>query len=85
MKKKEKRKSLCPWSPAHYRIQVQGLVPEGCAEMFYGMQIMSNENTNQVAVTSLSGRVIDQSELMGVLNSLAEIQLPILSVECIDL
>lgn len=84
MQKTTKRKFLRPWSPAHYRIHVQGLVPEGCAEIFYGMQITSSGNTDLSTVTCLSGRIADQSELMGVLNSLAEMQLSILSVECID-
>lgn len=39
---------------------------------------------DQAPVTTLNGQVSDQAELMGVLNSLYELRLPLLFVELID-
>ena len=35
-------------------------------------------------VTTLSGQLLDQSGLLGVLNTLHDLRLPLLSVECED-
>ena len=45
------------------------------------MRITSRKRADQTTVTTLVGRVRDQAELTGVLNSLYEMHLPILSVE----
>ena len=45
------------------------------------MRIVAPNPKEQESVTTLEGRVRDQAELMGVLNSLYELHLPILSVE----
>ena len=81
MGKKTKRKPLRPWSQAHYRIEVQGEITESWADIFSGMQITTRKRADQIVITSLSGRVMDQAELTGILNNLAEIHLPILLVE----
>jgi len=81
MGEKPKREPLRPWSPAHYRIDVQGAMAEGWADIFSGMQITTQTRADRTVITSLSGLVMDQSELAGVLNSLLEIHLPILLVE----
>lgn len=75
------RKALRPWSPAHYRIEVQGVMAEGWKDIFTGMHIATRKEVDQTVITIISGQVADQSELTGVLNSLAEIHLPILLVE----
>ena len=38
----------------------------------------------EVPVTILSGRLLDQAGLLGVLNTLYDLRLPLLSVECED-
>ena len=81
MVKKTKRKPLRPWSPAHYRIEVQGEITDGWADYFSGMHITTRKREDQTVITLLSGRVMDQAELTGLLNNLAEIHLPILLVE----
>lgn len=72
---------LQPWLPATYRIKVEGLLDESWSDRFAGMQIASRNRADQSVVTCLIGRVMDQSELSGVLNSLVEMHLPILLVE----
>ena len=61
-------KHLKLWTPATYRIEVEGDLDESLSERLGGMRITV-------------GRVRDQAELTGVMNSLYELHLPILSVQ----
>ena len=81
---KTDKKPLHPWSQAHYRIEVQGSMADSWADIFPGMQITTRGKTHQTIITALSGPVIDQSELVGVLNNLVEMHLPILLVKQIS-
>ena len=61
----------------------------GCAAYSYrdylkpggGMTIEHGSDPNHYAVTTLTGRLVNQSALVGVLNALHDIGCPILSVE----
>ena len=66
---------------ATYRIEVQGRLDENWSGRLGGMRIALSSEAGRSSVTTLSGRVRDQAALMGVLNSLYELHLPILSVE----
>ena len=68
-------------TPAAYRIEVEGEVPESWFDRLGGMRITTRQRANQTTVTTLIGRVRDQAQLTEVLNSLYELHLPILSVE----
>ena len=81
MTDKQKRKYLKPWSPATYRIEVEGPLNESWADGFVGMIITTRKRPDKSIITCLNGRVMDQSHLMGMLDALAELHLPILSVE----
>ena len=70
-------------TPANYRIEVEGEVPESWSDRLGGMRISTRQRADQSTVTTLTGRVRDQAELSGVLNTLYELHLPILSVESI--
>jgi hypothetical protein len=72
------------WTPATYRIEVEGEVPESWSDRLGGMRITTRQSKNQSTVTTLTGRVRDQAELTGVLNTLYELHLPILSVENLE-
>jgi len=78
-------KHLKPWAPATYQIKVEGVLEESWSDQFGGMRIEVMKRKDQSSVTKLTGRLVDQSELTGVLNGLAEMHLPILSVECVSL
>jgi hypothetical protein len=67
--------------PGKYRIRVQGSLDESWSERLAGMTIISSSQESQAPVTTLVGRLRDQAELSGVLNSLYELHLPLLSVE----
>ncbi len=84
MSEKSKKEHLRPWEPATYRIEVEGLLEESWSDHFAGMRIRSRKRTDDTIVTCLTGRLMDQAELTGVLNGLAEFHLPILRVENID-
>lgn len=54
------------------------------SERLGGFVITSNEDTEYgSAVTTLEGSVIDQAALLGILNTLYELRLPLISVECV--
>ena len=70
--------------PAAYRIVVRGFLDETRSDRLAGMRITSESRGDQKPVSSLVGRLMDQAELSGVLNTLYEWHLPILSVEILD-
>ena len=78
----EKRVKL--WTPATYRIEVDGHIDESWSDRLAGMQITSRERADQTTVSTLVGRIRDQAELSGVLNSLYDLHLPILKVEVVN-
>ena len=81
MASKNNGEHLKLWTPATYCIKVAGHLDESWSDCLGGMRITMRRRTDQAAVTTLVGRMRDQAELMGVINSLYELHLPILSVE----
>ena len=69
------------WTPATYRIVVEGHLAESWSDRLAGLRIKTRQRADQSTVTTLTGRVRDQAELSGVLNSLYELHLSILKVE----
>ena len=67
--------------PALYEIVVQGSVSKELADRLGGLRLRSDAAVHGVLETSLSGRLADQAQLLGVLNALYEMRLPILRVE----
>ena len=70
-------------TPATYRIEVAGALDESWSDRLEGMIIKTRKRADQSTVTTLAGRMIDQAELAGVLNSLYELHLPILKVKVV--
>ncbi len=70
--------------PAIYRIRIQGKLDAGLSDRIGGMQITEVRGTKKGPETILVGRLVDQAALSGILNSLYELHLPVLSAECID-
>ena len=68
-------------SPATYRIGVQGCIPARWCDRLEGMTITEQSPEAELRVTTLSGELSDQAALAGVLNTLYELHLPVLSVE----
>ena len=68
--------------PGYYRIVVQGELDVADSDYFGGMNIRSTSRAGARApVTTLEGHLLDQSQLVGILNTLYDIHLPILEVE----
>ena len=65
---------------AMYKIKVQGELKESWSEKWQGMQINVERFQDKKQVSVLIGRINDQSELSGALNSLYEYNMTILSV-----
>ena len=79
------RKGLLSGMPARYRIQVQGYLDGTWSDRLGGLTIMVNsEPVNGAPATTLFGRLRDQTDLIGVLNTLYDLHLPLLSVEYLD-
>jgi|GEM_PF-1971430 len=71
-------------TPAVYRITVRGKLGEKLARHLDGLNLSEITGNGGSSLCVLVGRLIDQAALSGLLNSLYDLQLPILSVECID-
>ena len=66
----------------NYRIRVLGLLDESWSDRLGGLRITACSLKDQEGpVTELVGQVRDQAKLAGVLNSLYELHLTLLSVE----
>ena len=66
--------------PATYQINVQGRIDPKWSDRLAGMKIRNSLKQTNPAITTLDGEVSDQAALLGVLNSLYELHLPIISV-----
>jgi hypothetical protein len=67
--------------PAVCDIKVQGTLARHWSESLGGLSISVADEAGQ-PVTTLSGEVLDQAALMGVLSGLYGMGYPLLSVEC---
>ncbi len=63
---------------ATYQIQVQGCVPARWLDLFDGWQAVFDDEPGS---TTLTGHVVDQAALHGLLQALYAVGLPILSVQ----
>ena len=79
MEKYPQRVSLL--EPASYRIRIQGILDKNWSDYYRGMTIKHEGDPKRSAMSILTGRLADQSALIGVLNGLHDIGYPILSVE----
>ncbi len=67
--------------PAVYTICVQGRIDPSWSDRLEGMAIRPISNEGESLITTLEGEIIDQSALAGVLNTLYELHLPVISME----
>ena len=70
--------------PATYQITVQGMIDPDWSDRLAGMTIGLVREEACPPVTTLKGELSDQAALAGVLNTLYELHLPILSVLCLS-
>lgn len=67
-------------APGYYRIEVQGGLRGGWSDRFGAMQVLPVSGTNQ-GISVLQGCVSDQAELSGILNTLYELHMSLVSVQ----
>ena len=72
------------FEPARYRVCIMGYLETSWSEYCGGMTIEHASDPQFHAITLLTGRLIDQSALIGVLNALHDIGCPIISVEYVE-
>jgi hypothetical protein len=72
-------------SPVPYRILVQGRVASNWSERLQGMEISHTTSDTGIIVSTLTGELPDQTALAGVLNTIHELHLSVLSVECLKI
>ena len=77
------KKRVKLWTPVTYCIEVEGHLAESWSDCLAGMRITVCKRLDQTTATTLVGRLRDQAELSGVLNSLYDLHLPILKVEVV--
>jgi hypothetical protein len=70
-------------TPAHYRIAVQGGLDENWSATL-GMKVAVGRDREQHPVTTLTGEVLDQGMLLGVLNYVLDLGMPIILVQWLD-
>jgi len=71
-------------SPARYRICALGRIKESWADRLEGMAISAAADMEGETVCTLEGVLLDQGALVGVLNTLYELHLPVLLVNCLS-
>ena len=69
------------FEPASYRICIKGKVEKRLSDYFGGMAIEHASNPKRGAMSILTGLLPDETELVGILNSLYDFGYPLLSVE----
>jgi len=67
-----------------YRICVKGFLDDSWSERFSDMRISNHADGVISPLAALEGAVMDQTELIGVLNNLYEMHLPLVSVTLLD-
>ncbi len=66
-----------------YRILIRGTLDADWSDRLGGMTISATQLVDGASATTLIGELADQSALVGVLNTLHDLGLPLVSVECV--
>lgn len=83
MKRTSRDEHLTMGGAATYQIIVRGTIDPSWASRLAGMNITERRSDDEVN-TILVGRLTDQAALSGVLNTLYELHLPVVSADCLD-
>jgi hypothetical protein len=70
--------------PATYAIKVQGRLDAGWSAWFDGLTVSVVSGDGAPSITTLTGPVIDQVALHGLLARIRDLGLPLLSVQCLE-
>ena len=70
--------------PAVYKIKVQGEVKKSRTEKLHGLQINIERSPSRSPVSVLVGQINDQSALSGVMHTLYEMHMTVISVHMLS-
>ena len=70
---KEKEQGRPISYPAEYQIHIQGKLDSSWSSRLAGMSIVTTVGRNAAPLTTLQGELVDQSALLGVLNTLHDL------------
>lgn len=84
-KSSQKECELTVDKSAAYMIRVVGVLDEKWSDRLGGLKINSTCVEGKTMITTLSGQIIDQAALFGILKALYDMRLPLLSVECLEI
>ena len=70
--------------PATYAIKIQGRLDVGWSAWFDDLTVSVAGGDGAPAITTLTGPVVDQVALHGLLARIRDLGLPLLSVQCLD-
>ena len=83
MKSRNDLENLSMQGAATYRIRVRGKLSPNMSDRLQGMNIENMYRDDGRAEAVLEGRLADQSAFSGVLNTLYELHLPVMSADCL--
>ena len=69
---------------AFYQITIEGKIDANWSDWLSGMRLVSQKEANGMQVTILSGEIVDQAALRGLLNRLWDLNLVLRSVQQVD-
>jgi len=70
---------------AAYQIKVQGKLDEKWSDWFGGMTVTVQSESNDAAITTLTGAVADQTTLRGILSKIWDLNLTLIYVNRIEI
>ena len=71
-------------SEATYEIRIQGALTETWSDKLLGLQILINRDNPQFPVTTLIGKLSDQTALKGIMRTLWDLHFPVISIKLLD-
>jgi hypothetical protein len=71
-------------SPANFEIEVNGFLDKNLSDYLGGLTINHKTFKDQKKTSCLTGEILDQAALIGILNLLYDMRFPILRVELIN-
>jgi hypothetical protein len=80
----EKNTNLNFKNAAIYKIVVQGVVQESLSDRYRGMQISVERKKGKAIISTLIGEIRDQAALSGVLNTIYDSHLTVISVNMLS-
>jgi hypothetical protein len=80
--KNQPRLNMC--QPAVFRLRLQGTVDESWTEYFGAQSLVVEVDAGGHAVTALTTEPVDQAGLIGIINYVNMLGLPLVSVDCLS-